>query len=582
MTMKSIISRLSRHTTIFFFPLLLLFRWEKKGIVFGLFSALLLVGCFQKFYQTGTLKEVNAETIEKLKKADKYFILHYTDSVYEMRNLAVTGNQLVGRRSVLPKAHSGQLAPAEGGGHNVKARNMDAVLSEVHLYVNKAAAGTTGNEVMVDLPDIYRLDAYEFDEKSTKSSTVMSIIGLTVAGLLAVGIIVASNSYGSDTGSNSQDSVNCGCPQVYVERMGNFDFQNGIFSGSVYANLERLDYLPLQGVQPIGQEVRLKLAGHEHEQQYINSAKLMGVVHKGSERVLADRNGQHYAINDTEPPATARSGSQQDLRSQLAEADGQAYTFNSYSVQEDFSKVYLTFDNKDHRTTAKLMVRARNTGWAALLNKEYALLFGEEYARYREYVEKKKSDLTSYLVNQGLPLKVYVERNGKWEFADYFALNGTENYREMVMQIRVPEEATIHLKLESVFRFWELDQAVLDFSNSPELHTFTVDPVQAHHSALGDQLGKLYSDDTQYSLLSQDESIDLVFRVPEPYAGARVSYFLKAGGYYHDQNSYPVKANMAKLKEFEKPGAFDHFSREKYSELVQMQTLLRGGGYGNR
>ncbi|QEC69153.1 hypothetical protein FRZ67_18215 [Panacibacter ginsenosidivorans] len=576
--MKPIISRLSQHSTLFFFPLLLLLRWKWRNYIFIVLGIIILAGCFRKFYNTGTTTNVDSNMIERLKAENKYFIIHYRDTILQLDNISIGNNVLTGKSGQLSTEHTSQLNPESNKPNPFKNANKAAVLSEVHLYVNNDKKTTLENpEVNVPLSDIYRMDVYEFNKGRTSTSTIISIVGIvTTATLVAViigGIIGSSSSGGYNGGS---DTTSCGCPQVYVEQKGNFDYQNGIFSGAVYANLERMDYLPLGNIEPENSAIRLRISGHEDEIQYLNSAQLIGVYHKEGSTILADRYGKFYSISNPSLPEIAMGSDKKDLKEVLSKADGTSFSFNTYDSQETYSKAYLNFKKPLENRKAKLVVRVKNSNWAALLNQEYTLLFGEDYSRYRDYWENTSpAKMEAFILNQGLPIKVYVKNGEKWEYAGYFPLSGTENYRDMVMEIKLPENTSkdLRIKLETVYRFWDLDYAAIDYDEGDSLQTFTIDPVSAKNMLKEDQKDQLVKTDKIYSLLNKDESIDLEFHVPEKNRTNTVSYFLASGGYYHIQNTYPVKANVSRLKQFKKPGEFDRFSREKYLEMEQLQSL---------
>jgi hypothetical protein len=576
--MKPIIPRLAKYTTVFFFPLLLVLRWKRKSSILLFLGMIILAGCFRKFYSTGTVTQVDSAAIQNLETSNKYFIIHYKDSVLALSNISIDNNVIEGKIGPLPKYHSTQLTPAPNEAKPFKNAYSNAVLSEVHLYVNNNKSDTLAYPgVRVPLSDIYRMDVYEFDKKKTNLSTVMSIIGIAVP--VAVVIILAATSGGGGTTARSaNDTSICGCPQVYVEQKGKFDFQNGIFSGAVYANLERMDYLPLGDLQPENSDIRLRISGHENEIQFLNSAQLIGVSHKQDSKIIVDGKGKFYTIHNPEIAGLATTNDNRNISTLLSKADGNAFQFDTYDPKEEYSKAYLTFKKPFEKGNARLLIRAKNSHWAAAINNEYTLLFGKEYIPYRDKWENTNPEkMKAFILKQGLPIKVYVENGEKWEYAGYFSLSGTENYRDMVMEIKVPENkrSSFRIKLESVYRFWDLDYAAIDYSSQEELNSFKIAPSSASNLQGEDQKKQIAERDKMFAVLNNDERIDIGFHVPEKAENKTVSYFLASSGYYHIQKTYPVKANVSGLKEFKKPGEFDRFSREKYQELEQWESLAK-------
>ncbi len=581
--MKPIISRLSHHSILFFFPLLLILRWKPKFRVLFLFlSMIILAGCFEKYYTEGTTDKIDTATIEKLKTSNKYFIIHFQDTAFHLSDITIdSNNMLLGKMGKLPIAHSTQLNPKEGQSNVVKKKYLEVVLTEVHIYSNYAAGLTEYPTAKIPLSSVYKLNIYQFDKKSTNASTLLSVVGIVAAGgiIILVVALASANSSPSTTTTSSSSGGGCKCPQVYVEQKGNFNYQNGIFTGAASANLERIDYLPLNNVQPENSIVHLRLTSHDNEVQFINSARLIGVYHKEGSLILADRFGKLFSVTNPQLPVSASGSGNKDLKERLSKADGDSYRFNTYDSQEDFSKTYLTFKRPPDTKKARLLIRAKNSAWAAVLNQEFTLLFGDYYTSYRAKMEHTSSTkIDAFMLNQALPIKVYVEDGGKWEYAGYFPLSGSDTYRDMIMEINLPEnrDNNIRIRLETVYRLWDLDYTAIDYSDAVDLQKFSIDPITAVNNLNGDQISQLAKKDKIYTQLNNDDFVDLQFKIPEKANSSQVAYFLASSGYYHIQNTYPVKPNFSMLRKFEStPAEFDRFSRLKYRELEQMQALAR-------
>jgi hypothetical protein len=188
--MKQNISRLSHRRSYSFFQVLLLLK-RKLGVILLIpILIFLLAGCFNKFYSAKTTTRIDSMGIEKLKAANKYFIIHYQDSVLGLSGISIDNNVLIGKREQLAPEHSTQLNPQQSTSNIFKKENKDAVLSEVHLYVNDKATTVEYPEVKVPLYNFYKMNVYEFDNARTNKSTTGSIFG--IVGILAItfGIIV--------------------------------------------------------------------------------------------------------------------------------------------------------------------------------------------------------------------------------------------------------------------------------------------------------------------------------------------------------------------------------------------------------
>jgi hypothetical protein len=124
----------------------------------------------------------------------------------------------------------------------------------------------------------------------------------------------------------------------------------------------------------------------------------------------------------------------------------------------------------------------------------------------------------------------------------------------------------ISIKLETVYRFWDLDYAAIELSADVEPVSKWIDPSKAMIGNGLDQRMLLAKQDAQYSQLKDNDAIKLVFNVDPETEGQR-SYFLVSSGYYHSLRKYPGKANTVELLRFRNSGSFDAFSRSRYKQL---------------
>jgi hypothetical protein len=178
-------------------------------------------------------------------------------------------------------------------------------------------------------------------------------------------------------------------------------------------------------------------------------------------------------------------------------------------------------------------------------------------------------------------MMVYVERNGKWEFADYFAHTGNTASRDMIMELDIAdiEGSEIKIKLETVYRFWNLDFGAIDFSENDFSTTTILNPEKAFKTDGSDQTKYLNAVDKNYTYLKPEEEINLEYQ-PASSNGDKInSYFLVSTGYYHNLKKYEGSPKLATLLKFKNKNAFDDYSREKFLEL---QKNLDGYSLHNR
>lgn len=433
---------------------------------------------------------------------------------------------------------------------------------EVHLYTNERLKNDS--ILSVSLSSFNKADIYELNKSATTSNHILSTVGVVVTTVIVGGFIALA--------------VACSCPQVYINNNGQYNFKSGLYSGAVYSNLERMDYLPLTGISADAKDISLKIANTKNEEQFINKVQLMQVTHLQDINVLPDRHGNILSYSNAASPLSA-SGGMSDIKNVLIKTDESYYSFDSRKNEDGFSDVILTFNKPENTDNAKLIIHGRNTYWGGLLYKEFINLFGDNFEKFKEKQEKAdRKKLEKWQTDQALPLMVYLKTSTGWKFVDYFPLIGNTATRDMIMEINTNgiKQDKIELKLETAYRFWDLDFAGIDYSANNNFKTTIIEPDEAIASDSTDQKVTLRSSDNQYAHLTGDESIYFKYAVPQSSKTNISSYFLASGGYYHNLERITGKTDYRELYKFKKRGAFDQFSREKYQQAQDVAEIMNG------
>jgi len=413
------------------------------------------------------------------------------------------------------------------------------------------------------LSSFTRADIYELNKSATTTNHILSTVGV----ILTTAVIFGGTVF----------AVACNCPQVYVKNNDQYSFTSGLYSGAVYSTLERMDYLPLTSVPTGANSVSFKIANAKDEEQFINQVQLLQVNHPAETNVLADRQGNILSYQKTVAPLTASTEKNNDVKNLLAQTDEQYYSFESKANDNGFSSLELTFNKPADATNAKLLVHARNTYWGGLLHKDFINLFGSSFEKWRTKQEQADpKELAKWQTDQALPLMVYIKTTNGWKFVDFFPLIGNTASRDMIMQINTADITAdkIVIKLETTYRFWDLDFAAIDYTTNQHFETAVIDPLQAIKTDGTDQKAILLQSDKQYTHLTGEESVSFEYKVAA-LQNTVSSYFLVSGGYYHGLETITGKVNYKELYKFRKKGAFDKFSREKYQEVQNITAAMQ-------
>ncbi len=312
--MKSVISRLSTAPYLLF-PLIIVYRKKKKATI--AIILLLTIGatsCYKQFYQSNTKYTTDTDMLQKLQASNKYFILHLPERNIGLINLSIKNDIIEATEVLLPPSHTSELNPKTKGSNSVKISDKDSVLMEVHLYSDKVLNKSGG--ISLAISDIKRIDVYEFDKNATRSSFIISTVGIVIVSSAIIGLIALASL-----------ATTCNCPQVYVENNGAQQFNGGMYSGAVYSTLERTDYMPLPLIRTRENKVKLSIANAPNEEQFINSVQLFQVGHSSEEKVLLDRHGKIHAFKEPQTAFNSTSGDKKLSLKTLLNKDKEVFSF---------------------------------------------------------------------------------------------------------------------------------------------------------------------------------------------------------------------------------------------------------------
>ena len=287
-------------------------------------------------------------------------------------------------------------------------------------------------------------------------------------------------------------------------------------------------------------------------------------------KVLVDRNGKIYAYTSPVTPLSVIDNAKKEYSKQVSYFDTENAGFIQPGKDGEASSLVLQFPANMAGKKARLILRANNTPWSGYMYKEFQGLYGNAYTKMREKQEKKDPTVSqNWILNQSLPLKVYVENiKGEWQMADYFQMPGNTAKRDMVMEIDIPNTPmqTVRIKLETVFRFWEIDYAALDNTEQKGLESIWVSPSKAIVSTGENAIDKISAIDKNYLSLTGPAYLDLQYYNLTA-KNESDSYFLVGTGYYHQSPENTGKPDVAALKQFRKPGNFQLFSLREYQRV---------------
>ncbi len=517
-----------------------------------------VVGC--SYFKVDT--DNHQEPVMTLKKIalaiqnNDYIILHFLsgNSVMHLKDPVVDTNLLSGALESVSNDHMKYLLPKKRVNRYKVSKGESIVKNEIHIYIkdyNKAQEG-----VAIPLDQIFRIDVYDPATGTGFSYFLLSVVA--VAGVLV--LVAAATS----------------CPFVYADGGNGLQFKGELFGGRIYKSLEAEDYLLLTDASARGIE-EVMISNELVERDYINFVELIAIDHAAGTKVIPDQHGNFLTVSSPQAPRSATSKLGHDLLEKVSKSDSTYFLFNEvFEKQYAFNEAIFQFEKPVHAEKAKLVLKAKNSAWIDYLWGEFAEYFGSTYESWtKEQGEIPASEHIKWCNEQGILLQVYIEKNGQWEYVDYFYSIGPMMTKDMILEMDISkiEGTSFNMKLVSGFNYWELDYVAVDYTENSLVQLIKSSAVTATGDNGNDLLSMISSTDEQRVLLQErGENITLSFnKIPAPKEVRTV--FLHATGYYEHEGKGTGFPNVVKLQKFKEPSAFDQFSiqqmyllNEKYRE----------------
>jgi hypothetical protein len=518
-----------------------------------LFSFLTMTnGCY--YFRVNKSSEPPANTISKMQDEHKSIILHLDEKTWQFSDIIIEKENITGNITYLSSIE--RLKTVKPDGPNRYKKDESQILNEVHIYTTEFTR-TGSTKITFPIKAISKIEVYDKDSGATIASWTFSGLAVGIGALAVVWIIVLL--------------TKSSCPFIYTFNGKDYIFTGEIFSGATQPGLERDDYLLLPSIASTDYTYKVKITNEVHEIQSVNFAELLVIDHPESTSILIDKNGIPYSFNKPISPVEAKSTGNNDILPLIIDRDTLIYSGNETKVGKDgIDEVVMTFIRPDNAESSRLIIRAKNSFWLDVLISKIHKLFGEKYNSYSLKEQKFSGDkLRKWLLEQNIPLSVYIEKNGRWEFVDYFNIAGPMSLRDEIMPINLKgiNSDTIKIKLKTGFLFWEIDYAGMDFSKNEVMKPVEVPVKTAIDNNNLDIRALLVKPDNGYYVQKQTGDA-AVLTFDKPFQGESTrSVFLHTRGYYKILREQTGKAEKKKLRTFRKPNRVPAFSKETFDLL---------------
>jgi hypothetical protein len=428
---------------------------------------------------------------------------------------------------------------------------QDEKIHQVHIYANNVSKNE--NTISIDLKSINNVSFFK------KSSNPGSVILVATLGVFLLLIIVLA--------------IACNCPHVYLQNGETFEYTNTLFTGAVSEKLERFDYKELQDFNPDKRSLFMQIKNEDNEKQFTNLLGLKVAYHDPSFQVMTDKNGNLYSISSPTKPIHTVDQEDTDQLTSIASDDESYFSFDS-RTKNGLVSTDLKFSKPSDASNAKLILNLKNSEWAGYIHQKFLENLGTYQKDWVQSNSKKTTEQQQQALKKGgVPLVIYVKKRNKWMEVETIQPIGNASDQSIVIPIdeKLLTEASIEIRLQSGFKFWELDYAAMDFSKQKEFDIQTISP--SFVSGNETNVTALLSNDNSY-LMTESGSEPISVRFDGLNSGKNRTLFLESKGYYVRNKMETNEPNWLELAKISRKHGLGRFSQEMFLKSIMTVQQL--------
>ncbi|WP_258104525.1 hypothetical protein [Marinoscillum sp. MHG1-6] len=483
----------------------------------------------------------------KSKIQEQIFVLHQGDQNYLLENVDLSPYDLSGTIKEVDR----NIFYSEGRKKRYSEVEKE-IIDEVHIYLNDQLVISPG-EMSIPLAEMREIRIINQDLGKTFAAAVGSIL---IAYVFIVVIYLLTKS---------------SCPYVYSNDGESYVFEGELFGGAILPNLERDDYVPLSSIVRVDNEYRLLISNELKEKQYLDLANLLVVDHPAGTKVLLDRKGFPRLISAPISPLSVKTLGDSDVYEELAQNDQKPYYFDDEGLYDN--ALFLEFERGKDASSANLLINAKNTLWFDYLSGEVFEKLGTSFDRWMEMQESLSTEeRIQNLEDRNVPLSVSVLKNGNWHLVDKIPTVGPLAYRELTVPIDLTDmqEEVVQIKIETGYRFWEIDHVALSYAENEPLQVKRVLPSLAQdldNHEFSEELSK--TDGIYLAQLNTGDVVNITYKAPAPTEGLTQSVFLHTRGYYELVRNFENSIQLTEVSRFKKPSYLAEYSLIRYRDFIE-------------
>jgi hypothetical protein len=394
---------------------------------------------------------------------------------------------------------------------------------------NDAIVGSPGGPIPLSEVELIWIKEKDVVLSTAASLGVLAaVVGVTVLGIALIVWLTKGTS----------------CPILYAQDdMGNFQREGELYSGAIFKEIKRTDYLKLHHLTEKNNSYTLKISNEADETQCTDVIKLLVVDHPKKTGVFVGSDGIVHTVRNPLRPLSAQDLKGADFTKALAASDNRMWSSNPVHKNPDNpedlkSGIVLKFPKPPSAKKAKLVVRIGNTFWVDyLMARLFGLTGSMMESWYRQLAQRPqiREKAESFMRQQGFSMRVQSMKNGAWEDLGYFYPTGPIGMKDDILEFPLDKEASnpLTVRLDGGTFFWMVDYVGVDYSMDLPVEIHELAPIEAIDENGHDVKEFLaLSDGSDFVMPEPGNFAVLKFSSLAKNPEAERSFILKSEGYY--------------------------------------------------
>ena len=459
----------------------------------------------------------------------------------------------------------------------VRADNLTIEIRNPTLVGDSIVGTAKGRTAGDSASDRAAVAVADVKEMSVRGVSVGRSVAL-VAGVGATAILIAAAASNDAQPTPAPCSNGCvaSCPLVYSWDGHIWRLDSGTFGGAILPALKRTDVDNLDFATAEGDSLRLRVTNELPETDHIDEIRVLAVDHDVGVSVAPGPDGTLHSVGPLQAPLAARDFAGRDVETRVARRDG--WGWESAAIVRDTTTesrdgVLLTFRRPRGSLSARLVLDAHNTPWAAHLMRQFVQAHGRETAAWYDsttaHPELARGIGAAMAREAFLSVSVWTGR--EWTRQGLAWEAGPEVPKRQVIPIDLTGVSgdTVLVRLESAPALWRIDAAALDFSTEDRVAVQVLAVSRAADRSGHDIRSLIEKSDGLEYVSALGDSADLTFAVPREKPGRARSYLLQSTGWYRIQtgeNGEPDREMFARMAS--EPNAISHIATERLNAAI--------------